>query len=143
MLTSPLVELPVTAERGRWQSPPEEAAMMQTVEVPLAGGGSVLVEVDELAPAQALRGRGGTMAPPSLTEPLEQVLSGLGPATRAVLEQFHELADSPHEIEIEFAVKLTADARIVIAHVGGEANFRIALKWARPQNPSPPTGGGI
>ena len=71
------------------------------------------------------------------------MLSGLGPATRAVLDQLRELGDSPHEIEIEFAVKLTADVRIVIAQVGGEANFRIALKWARPQNSSPPTSGGI
>jgi len=118
--------------------------MMQAVEVPLAGGGSVLVEVDELVSAQTVRGSGIATAPRPLTEPLEQMLSGLGPATRAVLEQFHELADSPHEIEIEFAVKLTADARIVIAHVGGEANFRIALKWARPQVASPvATGGGI
>ena len=117
--------------------------MMHTVEVPLADGGSVLVEIDELAPAQTVRGRGAAAALPPLTEPLEQVLSGLGPVTRAVLEQLRELADSPHEIEIEFAVKLTADSRIVIAHVGGEANFRIALKWARPQIPQPPTGGGI
>lgn len=116
---------------------------MQTVEVPLAAGGSVLVEVDELAPVQALRGRGGATAPPRLTEPLEQVLAELGPVTQAVHKQLRELADSPHEIEVEFAVKLTADARIVIAHVGGEANFRIALKWTRPTNPSPPTDGGI
>jgi hypothetical protein len=51
------------------------------------------------------------------------------------------MADSPHEIEVEFAVKLTADARIVIAQAGGEANFRIVLKWARPPDrPSPLDG---
>lgn len=69
------------------------------------------------------------------------MLSGLGPATRAVLSQLRSLADAPHEIEVEFAVKLTADARIVIAHAGGEANFRIMLKWARPPDQSSAVDG--
>jgi hypothetical protein len=103
----------------------------QVVEVPLAAGGSILVEVDDATDGPVVRGRGGAVAVASLTEPLESVLAGLGPATQAVLSQLRGLAQSPHEIEVEFAVKLTADARIVLARAGGEANFRITLKWAR------------
>lgn len=113
--------------------------MTRLIEVPLAEGGSILVEVDESVEAPVVRGRGGAAVAP-LTEPLEQVLAGLGPATRAVISQLRSLTDSPHEIEIEFAIKLTADARIVIAHAGGEANFRVALRWARPREPSPSGG---
>jgi hypothetical protein len=109
----------------------------RVVEVPFAEGGSILVEVDEPFEGPVVRGRGGAGALPSLAEPLEQVLAGLGPARRALLSQVRSLADAPHEIEVEFAVKLTADARIVIARAGGEANFRIMLKWARsPDRPS-------
>jgi hypothetical protein len=115
----------------------------RVVEVPLTEGGSILVEVEELADGPVVRGRGGAGLLPPLEEPLEQVLAGLGPATRAVLSQLQELADSPHEIEVEFAIKLTADARIVIAHAGGEANFRVALRWSRvPASPSGGVGSG-
>jgi hypothetical protein len=114
----------------------------RVVEVPLADGGSILVEVDEPMDGPVVRGRGAAGPLPSLAEPLEQVLAGLGPTTRALLSQVRSLTDSPHEIEVEFAVKLTADARIVIARAGGEANFRIALKWARPDARALASGPG-
>jgi hypothetical protein len=68
---------------------------------------------------------------PPLEEPLEQLLAGLAPTTRALMGQLRALADSPHEFELEFAVKVSADAKLIIARAGGEANFRIVLKWSR------------
>lgn len=112
----------------------------RVLEVPLAEGGSILVEVDEATDGPVVRGRGSAAAPPPLAESLEQVLAGLGPATRALVSQLRALTDSPHEIEVEFAVKLSADAKIIIAHAGGEANFRIVLKWARTPDPPPSSG---
>jgi hypothetical protein len=110
----------------RW----EPVAVTAVVEVPLAEGGSVYVEVDD-AGGPVVRGRGPTSSSlPPLEEPLEQLLSGLVPTTRALLGQLRALADSPHEIELEFAVKVSADAKLIIARAGAEANFRIALKWA-------------
>ncbi len=104
----------------------------QVVEVPLAEGGTVLVEVDELYDGPVVRGGGGgSLALPPMTEPLERVLAGLGPATKAVLNQLQGLADSPGEIHVEFAIKLTTDARIIIAKAGAEANFKVSLKWTR------------
>jgi hypothetical protein len=103
----------------------------QVVEMPLAEGGTVLVEVDDLYEGPVVRGgRSGSIVPP-IGEPLEQVLAGLGPATRAVLNQLRGLADSPGEIHVEFAIKLTTDARIIIAKAGAEANFKVSLKWTR------------
>jgi hypothetical protein len=110
------------------------------VEVPLAQGGSILIEVDEPTDEPVLRGRGAAAAVPALTEPLEHVLAGLGPATRALVTQLRALSDSPHEIEVEFAVKLSADAKIIIARAGSEANFRIVLKWSRTPETPPPSG---
>jgi Trypsin-co-occurring domain 1 len=111
----------------------------RVVEVPLAEGGSILVEVDEVVDGPVVRGHPAASLPP-LAQSLEQVLANLGPATRALVSQMRELTESPHEIEIEFAVKLSADARIVIARAGGEANFRILLKWRHPPDASPPSG---
>jgi hypothetical protein len=62
-----------------------------------------------------------------------------------VISQLHALAGSPNEIEVEFAIKLTADARIAIARAGGEANanLRIALKWSgTPDSPPPGSDKG-
>jgi Trypsin-co-occurring domain 1 len=105
------------------------------VEVPLAEGGSVLVEVDEVIDGAVVRGRDAALPP--LTQSLEQVLAGLGPATHALVSQLRALTDFPDEIEVEFAVKLSADARVVIARVGSEANFRIVLKWGRSTDALP------
>jgi hypothetical protein len=112
------------------------------VDVPLAEGGSILVEVDGVVGESVVRGRGGGVDPARLAEPLEHVLADLGPATRALVSQLRALTDSPHEIEVEFGVKLSADARIVIARAGGEANFRIVLRWARSPDAPPSSGAG-
>ena len=114
--------------------------MNEVVEVPLAEGGSILVEVDKVIDGPVVRGRGAAAVSPPLAESLEHVLSGLGPVTRALVSQLRVLTDSPHEIEVEFAVKLSADAKIIIAHAGGEANFRIVLKWARTTDVPPSSG---
>jgi Trypsin-co-occurring domain 1 len=43
------------------------------------------------------------------------------------------VADWPDEVNIEFAVKLSADANVIIARTGAEANFTISLRWTREQ----------
>ncbi len=111
------------------------------VDVPLAEGGSILIEVDEVLDGAVVRGRGAAAALPPLAVSLEQVLAGLGPATRALVSHVRALTDRPHEIEVEFAVKLSADAKIIIARAGGEANFRIVLKWACAPDALAPSGG--
>lgn len=53
--------------------------MNRVVEVPLAEGGSILIEVDEPIDGPVVRGRAGAVALPPLEDTLEHVLSGLGP----------------------------------------------------------------
>jgi hypothetical protein len=109
--------------------------MSGVVEVPLAEGGSVLIEVDDSGRGQALRSRGNSI-PTTVSEPLDHLLASIGPVTQTMLGELSGLADSPHELEIEFGIKLSADAKVVIARAGGEANFRIALRWSRPDGES-------
>jgi hypothetical protein len=47
--------------------------VMGGVEVPLAAGGSILVEVDEPAEGPVVRGRSGAAVLPPLAEPLGSV----------------------------------------------------------------------
>lgn len=117
--------------------------MSGVIEVPLAEGGSVLVEVDDAdSPVVRGMGRSGSSALPSVTEPFEEVVAGLGPITRALISQVHSIADSPSEIEIEFSVKLSAEAKLIIARTAGEANFRVALRWSHQASDPPQDGGG-
>ena len=127
-------------DRDCWPAP-KAGPVSPIVEVPLAEGGSVLIEVDEAVDGPVVRGRSAATVLPPLEQPLEHVLAGLGPTTQALLSQVRALTDSPHEIEVEFAIKLTADARIVIARAGGEANFRISMTWTHSSG-EPSVGGG-
>ena len=38
------------------------------------------------------------------------------------------------EVDVEFAVEISADSNLVMARAGGEANFRIALRWGESRS---------
>ena len=61
---------------------------------------------------------------------IEQVLGRVGPAVRGIVSELRAAAEWPDEVEVEFAIKLSADANVIIARTGGEANFRVALRWS-------------
>ena len=50
---------------------------------------------------------------------------------KGLVSEIRQSAEWPDEVEV--AVKISADSNLVIAHAGGEANFRIALRWAEPR----------
>ncbi len=107
--------------------------MTHLVELELEDGGSILVEADEPSRGPMTRGGRGDEVVTRAGESLEQVLGRLGPALRGIVTQLRETADWPDQVDVEFAVKLSTDASVIIARTGGEANFRIALRWARPE----------
>jgi len=102
----------------------------------LEEGGAVLVEVADAVSARdpdAPVTRGGRVDD-LVTDAggtLEHALDQLGPVVKGVVTKLREAADWPDEVEVEFSIKLSADANVIIARSGGEANFRIALRWAR------------
>ena len=63
------------------------------------------------------------------SESLEQVVGRIGPIVKGIVSEIRQSAEWPDEVEVEFAVKISADSNLVIARAGGEANFRIALRW--------------
>jgi Trypsin-co-occurring domain 1 len=34
-------------------------------------------------------------------------------------------------VTVEFSIKLSADANVIIARTAGEANFRISMSWSK------------
>jgi hypothetical protein len=99
-------------------------------------GGEVLVEVAEPVdgPTGGRVTRGGGRSAAVISdagESLEQVLGKLGPVIQGVVTKLRESADWPEQVEVEFAVKISADSNVIIARAGGEANFRVLMRWSK------------
>ena len=106
--------------------------MSQLVKMDLADGGSVLVEVADTSTGRPVT-RGGGRTEELVTTAsasLEQALDGLGPVVKGVVSRLREAADWPDEVNVEFAIKLSADANVIIAKTSGEANFKISMTWS-------------
>jgi hypothetical protein len=106
--------------------------MPDLVEFSLADGSVVLVEAEELHPARVTRGGGrdsGVVEKADRT--FEAAVERVGPASAVLLERLRSLADQPEEVEVEFGIKLNAEAGAIIARTSGEANFRVAMRWKR------------
>ena len=106
--------------------------MTRLVEFPLQDGGSVLVQVDEAAPAPVTRGLGDRRA---VTEQarltFEDAISRVQPAAQSLLGRLRGLADTPDEVGLEFGLELSAEAGAFIASASSTANFRVTLTWRR------------
>jgi hypothetical protein len=114
--------------------------MAYLVEVPVDGGGSLLVEVSE----EDLPGRleFAALRPGEIVaragESLGQAIDQLGPAIRTIRD--HLAAMSPDETTVEFGIILGAESGIVIAKGTTQVHFTVKLAWRRPG--SEPSIGG-
>jgi hypothetical protein len=105
----------------------------QLVKMDLADGGSVLVEVADAVSAPGPVTRGGRVEGlvTDAGATLESALDQLGPVVKGVVTKLREAADWPDEVTVEFSIKLSADANVIIARTAGEANFKISMHWSR------------
>ena len=100
----------------------------------LEEGGSVLVEVTDAVssrPGHSRRKRRG--ARDGRGRDAREALDQLGPVVKGVVTKLREAADWPDEVTVEFSIKLSADANVIIARTGGEANFKISMRWSRAE----------
>ncbi|GGW59264.1 hypothetical protein GCM10010503_40560 [Streptomyces lucensis JCM 4490] len=102
----------------------------------MASDGSVLrVEVDEAdglpphgdAYEPVSRRRGN--APAAAADTLRQAVDRVRPAVQDVLASLRAMPETPDRVCLEFGVKLSADAGIVLARAATEAHFKVALEW--------------
>ena len=105
--------------------------MKRLIEFPLQEGGSILVEVDEPEPEGGVvkAARPGEVVARA-KETLEEALDKIQPAAQSVITKLRGLHDAPNEIEVEFGIKLSAEAGAFIASAGVEANYKVTLKWS-------------
>lgn len=108
--------------------------MKRLIEFPLEDGGSILVQVDESAPEGGMvkAARPGEIAAKA-TQTFEAALEKVKPAAAAIISKLRDLADPPDEMEVEFGLKLSADAGAFLASAGAEANYTVTLTWKREE----------
>jgi hypothetical protein len=103
------------------------------LEAPLAGGVAKFdVDVDEVAgvgPERVSRRGQATVA--KLDESLDEALASARPAAEAVIATFQAM--TPDELNVEFGLRLDAEAGAVFAKAGVGAHFTVSLKW-RPSS---------
>ena len=102
--------------------------MTQVVVMPLDDGGTVLVEVPDEPGSLENVGR-TTEVITNASETLQQALARVRPAAAAIRDSIRDMADPPRHIGVEFGVKVSAEAGVVIAKAKSEANFTIRLEW--------------
>jgi inner membrane protein involved in colicin E2 resistance len=108
--------------------------MSRFVEVPLASGGSITVEVDDGGGARTMRGGSGADLIERGGRTFEQSLADIAPALQEVLDKLRGVSTELSQIEVELGLKLTGEAGMVVARAGAEANFRVLVRWERPSD---------
>ncbi len=105
--------------------------MKRLVEFPLEKGGSVVVEIEVpeglgMTPAGRVEGvleRAG--------QTFEEALDKIRPAVATIIQKLHALSDPPDMVEVEFGLKLSAQAGAFIAAASADAHYKVTLTWNR------------
>jgi hypothetical protein len=104
------------------------------VEFPLENGGTILVEMSEVATdSPAIRGlhRGVPAGPiaEQAQHTFEEAIARVQPAAQSLIRRLRSLSDAPDEVLVEFGLDLHAEAGAFIAAASAGANFKVTLAW--------------
>jgi hypothetical protein len=104
--------------------------MRRLLEFSLEDGGSIIVEVEDLQRESGLApaARSNEVVT-KVSQTFEAAIERLKPAAGAIIAKVRSLNDPPNEIEVEFGLKLSAEAGAVLAVASTEANYKVTLKW--------------
>ena len=117
--------------------------MVALVRFELEDGGAVLIEADEEESGieQAARGDGFVL---QATASFDAAMEGVQSAANAAVRKLRRVAQVPDELEIQFGIRLNAQAGAVIAKTGVEGHLQVRATWrghddgsgaARPDGP--------
>ena len=110
--------------------------MTQRIEFELEAGGSVIFEVaDEGRPPRIEEGMMPATGILDVTEKARQsfeaAIDRVKPAAEVIVQKLRSLAKEPDELELEFGLKMDAEAGAIFASVGVEANFKVTMTWKK------------
>jgi hypothetical protein len=107
----------------------EVVGVSELVRFQNADGDELIVEVDEdlYGSQRVSRDENGIV---TAANRLEQALQSAAPALQSVARTVRAMA--PDEHEIEFGLKLSAEAGAIVAKTAAEGHFTVKLRWSRP-----------
>jgi hypothetical protein len=107
-------------------------ALSELVRFEDQNGAALLVEVDEesLGVQRIKRDDNGVV---EAGKRLDEALAAAQPTIRTVIQTLTQLV--PDEHEIEFGIKLNAEAGVVVAKSAVEGHFNVKLLWRRGDSP--------
>jgi len=91
----------------------------------------ILVEVEtaSIAPSRGMSEKIVT----ATEHTFESALDSIRPIANAVFTKLKDLITTPEQIQVEFGLKITAQAGAILTYAGGEAHFKVALTWKREE----------
>jgi hypothetical protein len=90
-------------------------------------GATVFVEVESVTPGGDQLSAGGPGVIEKAKTTFEEAVAGIKPIAEAVLRQVRALG--PESVSVEFGVKLTAQAGVVLAASAVEGNIKVTVGW--------------
>jgi NTP-dependent ternary system trypsin peptidase co-occuring protein len=112
--------------------------MAALMEFTTDSGATVMVEVDRHAAGARLVSRGeNSLSQAGRT--FDSALEGIRSAAESALAVFRDGALKPDGVELEFGVKITAEAGAVIAKSAVEGHLIVKLSWAPGATPDAAT----
>jgi hypothetical protein len=96
-----------------------------------AGGGTVLVEVADDEPGIERAARVDDVVVKARVS-LENALDQVRAVANATLAKLGDLARQPESVEVEFGIRLNAEAGAVIARTEAEGHRQVKLTWTQP-----------
>jgi hypothetical protein len=89
-------------------------------------GGVIIVEVDEIIPrGDRLVAREGVAE--RATQSFEEAVGGIRPIAETIMRQVAALA--PESVSVEFGIKFSAQAGVILASSAVEGNCKVTLNW--------------
>ncbi|WP_326810427.1 hypothetical protein OIE62_32405 [Streptomyces scopuliridis] len=101
--------------------------MTALMEFTTDSGATVVVEVDRDTPGARPVARGNSLAQAGHT--FGEALQGIRSAAESALAVFRDGSLKPDGVELEFGVKLMAEAGAVIAKTSAEGHMTVKLSW--------------
>jgi hypothetical protein len=118
-----------------------DVVMNKLMEFTTEDGAVVVVEATDSAGGTRLVSRDGGGPAAQAVRTFEAALDGVRAATLSALRVFRDGSLRPDSVELEFGVKLTAEAGAIIAKGAGEGQLVVRLAWTSER--SAPEAGAV
>jgi hypothetical protein len=109
----------------------EGGTMASLVAITFDGGDQVVMEVDDDPSDGVVRAaRPGEILTVAGTT-VDAALERLRPLARTIVGRLRALPEPPDEIAVEFGIKASLQAGMVVARSSADANFKVSLQWQK------------